>query len=436
MIDADRAPLASLLRRVETFSAHEIEVALELIGESSVDGSLDGYRCLVAIGAGSEPDARDESVWGYVCFGRTPMTAATCDLYWIVVDPERRGQGVGGRLLGAMRAELESRDLRVIRVETSSSRPFRAAMAFYDSHGFTCSGRIPEFYGPDDDLVIFHELLGGADPPETAAPRERSGASAAQAPRVWDSAALYDVAFAYRDFDGECAALLGLARDLGAGEPARAVEWASGPGRHLEVLARRGLEVTGVDLSPVMVAMARQRLASWPGAAIIEGDMCETVVAPPADLAFTLLSSIHLLGSELAIVAHLRVCARSLRPGGIYVIEATHPDDLTEGGAHQSRWEERSDGTAVVSEFRFDLAHRDGPRVPMSLDISARGADCLHASRVQGIYYVPDLDGWTRIVEQVPELEWIARRGELGTSLAYEDATAWRLVLVLRRRAS
>ena len=75
--------LGELLARVENFSADEVAVALELI-DAGIAGSPD-YAIRVAVLAGK--------VVGYVCFGPTPMTEGTYDMYWIASDPAVRGQG-------------------------------------------------------------------------------------------------------------------------------------------------------------------------------------------------------------------------------------------------------------------------------------------------------------------------------------------------------
>src|SRR5689334_7730889 len=85
----DRAPLARLLSRVANFEEEERAVALELIDEA-IERPASGYECIVA------DDGR--SIAGYLCFGRTPMTAWTFDLYWVAVDGERQGQGIGKKL--------------------------------------------------------------------------------------------------------------------------------------------------------------------------------------------------------------------------------------------------------------------------------------------------------------------------------------------------
>src|SRR2546430_6552456 len=42
-------------------------------------------------------DALPISLVVWACWGPTPGTRGTHDLYWIAVDPERQGQGVGTR---------------------------------------------------------------------------------------------------------------------------------------------------------------------------------------------------------------------------------------------------------------------------------------------------------------------------------------------------
>src|SRR4051794_24381743 len=57
----DRESLSALLRRIETFSAEEVQVALEVI-DASLNGSQD-YQVLTA--------DRDGELIGYVCYGPT-----------------------------------------------------------------------------------------------------------------------------------------------------------------------------------------------------------------------------------------------------------------------------------------------------------------------------------------------------------------------------
>lgn len=141
---ADRAGLGELLGRIENFTADEVQCALELI-DAGIAGSPD-YAVRVACLAGR--------VVGYICFGPTPMTEGTFDLYWVASDPQVRGQGVGAALVRAMEAELRGIGGRVIRVETSATEAYGATRGFYAALEYVEECRFRDFYRQGEDLVI------------------------------------------------------------------------------------------------------------------------------------------------------------------------------------------------------------------------------------------------------------------------------------------
>jgi ribosomal protein S18 acetylase RimI-like enzyme len=153
----DRAPLAALLARITQFAAGEVDVALELVDASIADPEGSGYASMVALA--------DGAVAGYVCFGPTPMTAATWDLYWIAVDPALQGRGIGRALYGAFAAHMQARGGRNIRIETSSKEDYAATGGFYDRLGFAITGRLRDFYAEGDDLLVFYRTLAPARAP-------------------------------------------------------------------------------------------------------------------------------------------------------------------------------------------------------------------------------------------------------------------------------
>src|SRR5215208_2267151 len=106
----DRDAIAALIRSDDTFHTDEVAVALELVDGAIADPGRD-YHVLVCEGEGR--------VLGYVCFGPTPMTAWTWDLYWIATDRDARGRGVASRLTHAMEQELRDQGARIVRLETS-----------------------------------------------------------------------------------------------------------------------------------------------------------------------------------------------------------------------------------------------------------------------------------------------------------------------------
>lgn len=150
---ADRAPLEAVLRATGSFFDEEVEVALELI-DYGIKGSQD-YRFLVA----ADGPAPGDKVLGYACWGPTPMTDRTFDLYWIAVDPRRQGGGVGRALMAAVEQRLRSEGARLLLVETASKESYAATRAFYERIGYEEVARTPDFYRDGDDRVVYARRL-------------------------------------------------------------------------------------------------------------------------------------------------------------------------------------------------------------------------------------------------------------------------------------
>lgn len=149
---ADRGPLVRLLREISEFEPEEVEVAEELIGLAVADPVGSGYTCQVA----ADPEGMPR---GYICYGPTPMTQSTFDLYWIAVDPALQGRGIGRALYAAFAAELAPLAGAQIRIETSSQESYAWTGGFYERLGFSVEGRLRDFYAPGDDLLIFYRHL-------------------------------------------------------------------------------------------------------------------------------------------------------------------------------------------------------------------------------------------------------------------------------------
>ena len=150
---AQRARLEELTAATGLFRREEVATALELLDES-LAGDHD-YRFLGAY-------AGDELV-GYACWGPTPGTEGTYDLYWIVVDPAWQGKGVGTLLLRAVEAKLVAEGCRLIVVETSSRARYAPTRGFYERRGYAAAARVPGYYAPDDDLIVYlKDLTHGA----------------------------------------------------------------------------------------------------------------------------------------------------------------------------------------------------------------------------------------------------------------------------------
>jgi len=155
LLPPDRAQLIDILSQGAGFRAEEIACAIELLDAALApsEDEQDGYEVRVAV------DDDGARVLGYACFGKTPMTAAAYDLYWLVVGQAARGRGIGAEICAAVAAELKERGGRVIRVETSSLEGQGGARRFYEKVGFRLAGSIADFYRDGDDLLVYSKVL-------------------------------------------------------------------------------------------------------------------------------------------------------------------------------------------------------------------------------------------------------------------------------------
>jgi GNAT superfamily N-acetyltransferase len=149
---ADRGRIEEVSRAVGVFRADEIPVALEVF-----DGAVAGSPDYLALGA--EMDGR---LAGWICWGPTPCTLGTYDLYWMAVDPAHHGAGIGTALLTAMEEQLPG-TARLVVVETAGRPDYAPTRGFYQARGYRAVSRIPDFYAPGDDQVVYVKRVGGPD---------------------------------------------------------------------------------------------------------------------------------------------------------------------------------------------------------------------------------------------------------------------------------
>lgn len=94
-------------------------------------------------------------VAGYVCYGHTPCTDGTYDLYWIATDPTLHGKGAGQALTRAVEEAVKAAHGRMVLIETASKDSYVNTRNFYLRAGYTEVARVPDFYATGDDRVIY-----------------------------------------------------------------------------------------------------------------------------------------------------------------------------------------------------------------------------------------------------------------------------------------
>lgn len=113
-------------------------------------------------------------------------------------------------------------------------------------------------------------------------------------------------------------------RLAGLAEGGRALEFAIGTGRVGVPLAARGVPVTGIELSPHMIAQLRTKVdeAALP---VVEGDMTTARALGDFHLVYLVFNTISNLLTQEQQVECFRNAARHLVPGGRFVIELGVP---------------------------------------------------------------------------------------------------------------
>jgi len=109
--------------------------------------------------------------------------------------------------------------------------------------------------------------------------------------------------------------------DVLGGRPGRLLDLGCGTGRHPAHFARLGWRVTGLDLSPHMLARARARLEKEGLAAdLVEGDLCDLDRFGDAsfDAAIAMFSTLGILATPALRRRALAEAARVLAPGGVF----------------------------------------------------------------------------------------------------------------------
>jgi GNAT superfamily N-acetyltransferase len=150
---ADRGRIEEMTRAVGLFREEEIPVALEVFDEAVRAGPRGEPYCALA----AEVDGR---LQGWICWGPTPCTLGTYDLYWMAVDPALQGAGIGTALLLEMERQLAG-TARLIIIETAGRPDYAPTRTFYEARGYAAAATIPDFYAPGEDQVVFVKKVRG-----------------------------------------------------------------------------------------------------------------------------------------------------------------------------------------------------------------------------------------------------------------------------------
>lgn len=144
---SDAAAIHRIAASERLFDPDEVDCVDELLGDYLTEPNHNGYFFLTA--------EQEGEVIAFACYGPTPLTKGTYDLYWICVEEEARGHGLGRLLIEQVEEAVRHLGGRLLVLDTSGRLEYTDTRVFYEKMGFQRVATVPEFYAPGDDLVIY-----------------------------------------------------------------------------------------------------------------------------------------------------------------------------------------------------------------------------------------------------------------------------------------
>ncbi|GGY08432.1 class I SAM-dependent methyltransferase [Streptomyces hiroshimensis] len=149
------------------------------------------------------------------------------------------------------------------------------------------------------------------------------------------------------------------------GTPRTVLELGSGEGADAVHLARRGVQVTGVDFSAVQIARARRWWSHVPGVTFVHADVCGFLMseATEYDAIYSMWGAVWFTDPEQL----LPLVAKRLGPGGVVVFSHAEPSPGTHGAQQMhGKWLEGRERELTVLRWQYapaawaDLLKRSG----------------------------------------------------------------------------
>ncbi|MGG1660345.1 class I SAM-dependent methyltransferase [Brevibacillus sp. NRS-1366] len=159
----------------------------------------------------------------------------------------------------------------------------------------------------------------------------------------------YVLVYRHRDdsaADGEIANLL---ERLPIKDTGRVLDLCCGSGRHSRALARRGYEVVGVDLSPVLLQLAEEQ-NTFPQLSFARCDMRNIPYRGEFDIVVNLFTSFGYFSSDEENASVIRNMAQALRTEGEVIIDYLNPAYVT---AHLVPQSTKEVGGMLIEEKRW-----------------------------------------------------------------------------------
>ena len=141
-----------MLVQIPEFDLEDKNLAIELLRFVIEQPNQKDYIFLVFADSDNRPV-------GFACYGPTPLTKGTFDLYWIAVNPAYSGQGIGTFLLKTVEERIMKEKGRMLVIETSSDPKYARTRNFYLKNGYVLAECLHDFYQDGEDRVTYTKRL-------------------------------------------------------------------------------------------------------------------------------------------------------------------------------------------------------------------------------------------------------------------------------------
>lgn len=249
----------------------------------------------------------------------------------------------------------------------------------------------------------------------------------------------YDIAFDFKDVPKECSFLKELALKHLHHPLSSFIEFGAGPALHCLELAKELPLVTAVDLSQEMTEYAKSKAADLGVSVHCDcADMINYSSHNKYDMAALFMDSTSYLLTNTQVIDHLRSVGKILKPGGLYVLEMSHPKSVFDvSKSTVNEWEMERDDIKVkvtwgspddkfdpitqLTEVSVTLDYKDGERNGTIKDCSPQR--CFTATE------------FAALVAASGAFEIIEYYGGMGSNLSFNNEEhSWRMVPVLKKK--
>lgn len=147
----DVAGMRDILEHTAEFSRRDVDCCIDCLRDY-VEGVEPTYRFVCA--------TEDDTIAGFACYDSDTLADNVFEIYWVVVAPHKRKNGIGKLLLSHVESESRRHKARMMVIETESGPLYENARRLYEKCGFVREAVLKDFYREGCDKVIYAKRIG------------------------------------------------------------------------------------------------------------------------------------------------------------------------------------------------------------------------------------------------------------------------------------